>query len=88
MIRAWSEPGAEARGIRHQDLIYAERSRAELRPRTSPGSWGGVYQPVYADGQVADADAGSVVDGIGDRGRGADDADLADSLGPGGPMFR
>ena len=39
MIRAWSELGAEARGIRHQDLIYAERSRAELRPRTSTGSW-------------------------------------------------
>src|SRR5712691_10044406 len=63
-------------------------SRAELGPRSSPGSWGGVYQPVYADGQVADADAGGVVNGIGDRGGDTDDADLADSLGPGGADVR
>ena len=36
---------------------------------------------VQGDGQVSDADAGGVVDGVGDGRGGADDADLADPLG-------
>ena len=41
----------------------------------------GAYQPVHADAQVADADAGGVVEGVGNGGVGASDADLADSVG-------
>src|SRR4051794_12418532 len=43
---------------------------------------------VRAQRQRAEADAGGVVDGVGDRGRGADDADLADPLGAHGVQVR
>src|SRR5260370_35532414 len=57
------------------------RSGRSLKVTFLPGGacLRGVYQPVHADGQVADADAGGVVDGVGDGGGG--DADLAGSLG-------
>src|SRR3954463_3638136 len=38
-------------------------------------------QPGRGDGQVADTAAGRVVDGVGDGGGGAHDADLTDTLG-------
>src|SRR5437868_12209023 len=38
-------------------------------------------QPGRGDGQVADTDPGGVVNGVGDRRGGADNANLADALG-------
>src|SRR5689334_5947106 len=46
----------------------------------SEGSGEGGQQFVEGDGQVAGAHAGGVVDGVRDRGGGADYADLSDSL--------
>jgi hypothetical protein len=57
--------------------------------RTRPGSSPSFGQQVLdGDRDVADADAGGVVDGVGDRGGHADGADLADSSGADGVVQR
>ena len=52
-------------------MAVERRATAPSEPADEPGR---------RDRQVANADAGRVVDGVGNRRRGADDADLADSL--------
>ena len=60
-----------------------QRTGAETRvsaPTTCGASSGLAQELGRGDRQVADAAAGRVVDGVADRGGGADDADLADAL--------
>jgi hypothetical protein len=59
-----------------------------MRGASSSGSWVSSQQLVEPDRQVADPDPGGVVHRAGDRGGRADDAHLADPLGPGGPEVR
>jgi transcriptional regulator with XRE-family HTH domain len=77
-------------GEDHPDTLNSARNLAadlreirETRRQTilkGTGSGQGTQQFVEGDGEVADPDAGGVVDRVGDRRGGADDADLTDAF--------
>ena len=87
-------PSRPPRGIRLMPRASSSPDRGRRLPRQHrprPGyltgtlAWlrTGLQQLVEPDRQVADPDPGGVVHRAGDGGRRADDADLADPLGPG-----
>ena len=80
-------PGNHSEPDRCRRQEYAERPAScppgSADPRSAcTGSAGPCdKQVLQGDRQAADPDPGGVVDGVGDRSRGTDDADLADPLG-------